>query len=332
MPSSGDPARAATPDPVEPAPVRCAEPSSPRLFVETRGHARAAGYRFLGRAPDPRWWQRYRAHTSFEQPTLIVESTGRQWQAYLGGIPSDRLDAVGTVIHYAVMMSGRCGLGQQDSQALALIGCWLTEIVSGVSFGRTRQVLDRSFPAADVERLLGSDDQPAAWAEVQRRGTAALAALPAPDPLDDDRIAAEQWIGKLRAPDCRAAFLNRVAELLTGRPGRALAPNLVDAPDEVDDLLTEADSPVVILVSDDTGSLGEAPVELHPKAGRPATAADRAPRPLPTPNPTPPSAAASSAAASSASSASVAARLVPIVLVALALVVLALTLAVTGIR
>ena len=255
---------ATTPLPVNPA--------APTLFVETRGRARAAGYRFLGQVPAERWWQTYRDHTSFEQPTLIVESADQRWRAYLGGIPSKRLDAVGTVIHYAVMVTGGCAAGQ-NSAALALIGAWLTEIASGVNFGRTRQVLDEAFTEPDVERILISNDADAAWSEVQRRALAAFAELPAPEACDD-RIAAEQWIGKLRAPECRAAFLNRVAELLTGRPGRALVPNLADGPDEVDDLLTAEGSPMVILVSDEPGALGEAPVEMRPKAVRPATAGD----------------------------------------------------------
>ena len=79
-----------------------------RVFVQTRGTARATDYAFLGGAPPEPWWRAYRDATAFDHPTVLVTSDGARWAAYLSGIPSSRVDAVGTVVRYTLVLDGPC--------------------------------------------------------------------------------------------------------------------------------------------------------------------------------------------------------------------------------
>src|SRR4051812_40998577 len=74
------------------------EGRSVRIWVQTRGAARATDYAFLGAAPEQPWWRAYRDVTAFDHPTVLVTSDGERWAGYLSGIPSARVDAVGTVV------------------------------------------------------------------------------------------------------------------------------------------------------------------------------------------------------------------------------------------
>ncbi len=103
-------------------------------YLNTRGRERHRDYQFVGPAPPTSWWRAYADHTTFERPTVLVQSDGTGWQAYLSGIPSRRRDAVGTVIRYTVVAEGvadadrpaapaRPVLGTGD--VLALVANWL---------------------------------------------------------------------------------------------------------------------------------------------------------------------------------------------------------------
>jgi hypothetical protein len=248
-----------------------------RVFLQTRGTARATDYAFLGVAPPEPWWRDYRDATAFDHPTVLVTSDGERWAAYLSGIPSARVDAVGTVVRYTLVLDGSCGAPDAACVA-AVVGAWLDDVAAGHRDrpgGRLAAALDARFPAADVERWLtpderhmrrthsderpvrrtSSDERPArrrgtapseapVEVEVQQRTSAALAVLPEPavsaDPPGD-------WIGAIGAPEPRAAFVARVAALAGGRTGRALLVNLVGGPDDARSLLDPA-SPVAVLV------------------------------------------------------------------------------------
>jgi hypothetical protein len=278
---------------------------APAVSVETRGRARVAGYRFLGPAPQPRWWQAYREHTSFEEPTLIVESDAARWRAYLGGVPSARRDSVGTVIHYSVVLAGRCTDrdagpdAEANRSALALLAAWLGDIAAGPTdppaavspaagtaapgaaaaggagpggdaAGRhTADALDGAFTESDVDELfaLAETDEAACARRAGEHVGRALAALPPLDPTEvEDTAAGEPWIGRISAPESRAAFLAWTRDLLGGEPGRAVLPNLVDRADEVDTLVDRG-APVALLVADESRALGPTPTELRPTGG-----------------------------------------------------------------
>ncbi len=101
-----------------------------RAFVQTRGTARATDYAFLGAAPPEPWWRAYRDVTAFDHPTVLVTSDGAHWAAYLSGIPSFRVDAVGTVVRYTLVLDGPCGAA--DAACVpAAVGAWLDDVAAG---------------------------------------------------------------------------------------------------------------------------------------------------------------------------------------------------------
>ena len=123
-----------------PAPAQRAGPSVvTAAYLNTRGRERHRDYQFVGPAPPTSWWRAYADHTTFERPTVLVQSDGTGWQAYLSGIPSRRRDAVGTVIRYTVVAEGVADgeaepplrwcrgrvLGTGD--VLALVANWLAD-------------------------------------------------------------------------------------------------------------------------------------------------------------------------------------------------------------
>ena len=278
-----------------------------RVFVQTRGAARATDYAFLGGAPAQPWWRAYRDATAFDHPTVLVASDGERWAAYLSGIPSARVDAVGTVVRYTLVLDGPCGAA--DSGCVpAAVAAWLDDVAGGAGPGRLSTALDARFPPDDVQRWLavdvpaehpapvgsppaptddrhgrrpGSDEgavrqEPAALsrgpiaAEVRRRALAALAALPAV--ADGPGDALGDWIGAVAAPGPRAAFAARVVALIGGDTGRALLLNLVGGPDDTGPLLDPA-SPVAVLVETTDPHLA------RPTALRPVAEAKKAPTP-----------------------------------------------------
>lgn len=229
--------------------------TSVRAYVQTRGTARATDYAFLGGAPPEPWWRAYRDATAFDHPTVLVTSDGARWAAYLSGIPSSRVDAVGTVVRYTLVLDGPCGVA--DAACVpAATGAWIDDVAAAHGArpgGRLAAALDARFPATDVERWLAepasprllSDERPTRpVTEVSRRAMAALAALaPVPDAPD----VPGDWIGAVGAPVPRAAFTSRVTSLVTGTPGRALLLNLVGGAADAQPLLDPA-SPVAVLV------------------------------------------------------------------------------------
>lgn len=227
-----------------------------RVFVQTRGSARATDYAFLGGAPPRPWWRAYREATAFDHPTVLVTSDAERWAAYLSGIPSARLDAVGTVVRYTLVLDGPCA-GPDSACATRAVAAWLDDVAAGGA-GRvagTRRplsaALDARFPSDDVQRWLASEPAPpdggasdaSIAAEVRRRALAALAALPAAPPGPDEP---GDWLGAVTDDAARAAFVARVAALVDGAPGRALLLNLVGPADAA--ALREPDSPVAVLV------------------------------------------------------------------------------------
>jgi hypothetical protein len=245
-----------------------------RAFVQTRGTARATDYAFLGGAPPQPWWRAYRDATAFDHPTVLITSDGARWAAYLSGVPSARVDAVGTVVRYTLVLDGPCG-APDGACVAAAVAAWLDDVAAGAS-GRLSAALDAQFPPDDVQRWLAHTDERhvgrigsdgsavrqidaasasrAVTAEVRRRALAALAVLPAPSPAADEP---GSWLGAVRAPAARRAFTSRVAALVAGLPGRALLLNLVGGPDDTAALL-DPDSPAAVLVD------GSAPTHLTP--------------------------------------------------------------------
>jgi hypothetical protein len=227
-------------------------------YLNTRGRERHRDYQFVGPAPPTSWWRAYADHTTFERPTVLVQSDGRRWQAYLSGIPSRRRDAVGTVIRYTVVAEGAAdqpgaaelpiGADLGTGDVLALVANWLADQHPGQDSGRVSAVLDAAFPEPDVERLLAADPAGPARSEVGHRLVGALRELRLPVAAESEPVPAG-WLADLRGPAARAAFVQRVGGLLAGQPGRALVLNLVG--NEADLAALTADPrPLAVLAPD----------------------------------------------------------------------------------
>jgi hypothetical protein len=263
-------------------------------YVHTRGRERHRDYQFVGPAPPTSWWRAYADHTTFERPTVLVQSDGRGWQLYLSGIPSRRRDAVGTVIRYTVVAEGtpdqpapdRLGTdglgtdglgtdglgtdglgtdGPGTRDVLALVANWLADQDLDRDAGQVSAAMDAAFPEPDVERLLAVDPgepAPADAAEVARRLAGALRGLRLPIPAEPEPMP-EAWLADLSRPVARAAFVQRVDALLAGQPGRALVLNLVGTPSDLSTLVDDP-RPLVVLAPDLPDPEAIVPLEREP--------------------------------------------------------------------
>ncbi|MCO1660115.1 hypothetical protein [Pseudonocardia humida] len=227
------------------------------VHVQTRGRQRHRDYDFLGAGPARPWWRAYAGHTAFERPTVLVESDGAGYRAYLSGIPSARRDAVGTVIRYTLVVdeSGGGAPAVEPAGVVALVRCWVAE-QGGASRSRPvpgglSRALDSAFPEDEVERMLAAPE-PVPPVDVRQRVVAAVRALPGPEPsgAGAPEVPERDWLGDAGSPRSRAAFVARVGELVVDRrPGRALLLNLVGSAADLTALLDEA-SPLVVLAPD----------------------------------------------------------------------------------
>lgn len=235
--------------------------------VQTRGRTRSADYAFLGAAPAQAWWRAYSGYTTFEHPTILLQSDGGRWEAFLSGIPSKRCDAVGTTIRFTLALSGT---GSTAGPVLALVGAWLADLVDGGNVVGAE--LDAAFPEPDVERLLThpgehtATDAAARILDAVARVHAAHQARPRPTPVADAPITGDDqdtvdesgdWLWTLEQPTARAAFLERAEAILDGDPGRALVLNLVGTPSDLGALRADP-RPMAVLGVD----LGPARVPL----------------------------------------------------------------------
>jgi hypothetical protein len=266
-------------------------------YLNTRGRERHRDYQFVGPAPATTWWRDYADHTTFERPTVLVQSDGRAWQAYLSGIPSGRRDAVGTVIRYTVVAEGGPGDADPEPDALgtgdvlALVSNWLADQALPRGVGRVSAALDQAFPEPDVERLLtaeparSGDPDPIA-AEVGRRLGAALHELRLPDPGEAGPVP-NGWLADLSRTDAQAAFLQRVDGMLTGEPGRALVLNLVGSAADLAALI-EDPRPLAVLAPDLPDPAATLPLTGEPAKKSPPPPGTSTPGPAVTPATTTP--------------------------------------------
>jgi hypothetical protein len=232
-----------------------------RVFVQTRGAARATDYAFLGGAPAQPWWRAYRDATAFDHPTVLVTSDGERWAAYLSGIPSARVDAVGTVVRYTLVLDGPCGAA--DSGCVpAAVAAWLDDVAVGAGPGHLSTALDARFPPDDVQR----------WLAVHVPADHAAPVGSPPVPTDDRhrrrRGSDESAVRQADGPESATGSGGPVAAEVRGRALAALAalpapPAVADVPgDAIGDWIGAVAAPgsraaftarVAALVGGDTG-------------------------------------------------------------------------------
>ncbi len=222
-----------------------------KIFVQTRGET--ADYAFLADAPANRWWLDFRDGTSFEQPTLIVCGDKKDWLCFLSGIPSSRVDRVGTTVRYSIAMEGACQI--KDDTILSFISAWLEDATSSGLKGRVQAAMDYAFDEGTVERLLsirGSNIE--SVKEVEKRSLIALSKLAVPKPLIG-KFADESWVGSTASPDAKNEFRARCSQLIMGNvDGAAAVLNLLATTDEVAGFTSNFKS-FAALIDDETGEL-----------------------------------------------------------------------------
>jgi hypothetical protein len=241
-----------------------------RLHVRTRGLVR--DYQFIGEPPDSAWWRSYADVTDLEEPTVLVESDGQTWRAYVSGLPSRRQDMYSRAISYDLVMHGECNPAEGDDHdlALAVIATVVRDLAQG-SWGE-RGPLSRLpvlgqasiHEESVVERWVS---QPEASAAAQ----AAVAVREAFTGFTDDGLAVansldrdsgyQRWIGGLANDTSRAEFIALTGRLIGGAVGRALMLSYVAEPRDVE-AVAPGDGDLGILVSRHGPGYDAEPIEL----------------------------------------------------------------------
>ncbi len=251
-----------------------------KIYLETRGTARSAGYRFLGDEPAQAWWRHYRAFTAFEYPTILVESDTAGWRVFLSGIPSSRVDAVGTTNRFTIVIES--APGSEDAELVVLlVSTWLGDITKQRSEVGLQHALDAVFTDEVVTRLYKQQDHKARG-EVARNVRQALQELKMPvEPTESDDPM-RSWIAPIRVEKGLAGFVDRVRKLLDGKQGVAILVNLTSDPRAFDALRPQQGGLFVLAVDENRDlpdKLGELPEAESPKKeGRPTARRPQAQR------------------------------------------------------
>lgn len=127
-----------------------------KTFIKTRG--RSKDYRFLGEGPQKEWWTQYSQYTSFEEPTLLINSDGNNWKVYLTGIPSKkRKDVSNTVIRFSFSFEGMSTTNDDNHQLICLIKEWLLS-AHNKNFDKLSDLFDDIFPEELIESILNDSN------------------------------------------------------------------------------------------------------------------------------------------------------------------------------
>lgn len=187
-----------------------------KIYIQTRGTHR--DYTFLGDAPDSNWWTHYGQFTAFEDPTLLVESDGSEWNVYLSAIPSVRKDRVRTPIRYTLVLKGEAK--EEDVFiALEIIQQWL------VDKNELQAKIDRIFEQDFVDDALSAKDK---------------------NKLIDiklDELKREYNVGKNTNFDCNEKifeFFKDIKGLLGGKSGKSIILNLLSDDEDAQDFINSS--------------------------------------------------------------------------------------------
>lgn len=102
-----------------------------KSYINTRSINK--DYRYLGAMPDNSWLNVYHELTSFEHSTIICEKDHDQFRLFLSGMPSTRLDKVGTKIRYSFLF---VGAPDELSQVAGLVSAWASAIDDNSSLAK----------------------------------------------------------------------------------------------------------------------------------------------------------------------------------------------------
>jgi hypothetical protein len=257
-----------------------------RIYVRTRGELRHHDYDFLGLAPAQPWWRDFGNVNTMERPCLLCVRDSRGLRVFLSGMPSSRVDTVGTLIVYSLVLEdpgkpGEPAAGAEpatsDSDAeLAqrLIAAWTQAIPAHGADRTLSDALDEAFPIGFVESSLTARSEEAAD-EAEQRVRAILAKLPSVNPAEVTEPGPgasppvpARWIAGIGQPSARAAFLSRTTAILDGEDGQAHVLNMVADGTQASDLLPASRTAVLMegeYVGDPMAPITELPQRTVPK-------------------------------------------------------------------
>jgi len=206
-----------------------------KIYLRTRGELRHLDYGFLGVAPEKSWWRDFSGVTTMERPCVLCTEDQGSWRVFVSGVPSKRVDTVGTMIVYTIVLEGDASSSDTDRQlALRLIATWAEEIGTRREHSALTDGLDEAFPRATVEKYLMATSESANTAseEVSGQVRAVLGTLPVrtnsePAGRDAAPDRPDRWIGGVANTHARAAFLEMTETILGGGTGQAHVLNMV---------------------------------------------------------------------------------------------------------
>jgi hypothetical protein len=232
-------------------------------------------YQFLGEAPTEYWWRSYGTVTDVEKPTILLESDGKYWKAYVAGIFSARRDAGNRQIQFNLVLDGACDDATARELALGVV----TESAVGLAAERSDVIpgtrLDQRFPEGDVERMLTTPGE-ATREEAAEAVKAAYGSVS--HPAAGDAPQAGDWVGGVANARARDQFTAAADRLLKGQRGRALLLNRFLGDGYVNQLPEWSGSVNVLLARPE--QLDKEVSELRGKA-EPAPALSPGPEPWP---------------------------------------------------
>lgn len=243
------------------------------IHVRTRGRTR--DYQFLDDGPSKYWWRSYGEVTDLEKPTILLESNGKSWRAYIAGIFSARRDTGERQIQFNLALDGAC----DDAMARELALDIVAESADGLAGGRGDAIpgtrLDERLTEDDVERMLVTPGE-ATREEAAEAVRAAYEGASHPDMATN--ATPGDWAGGAANARARDQFTAVAASLLEGQQGRALLLNRFLSDDYVDQLPELPGSVNVLLARPE--QFGRELSELPGKAG-PGAALPPEPEPWP---------------------------------------------------
>lgn len=162
------------------------------IYINTR--TIGSDYRYLIHTPNTDWLGDYKDKTSFEHPTIIFEKLHSGFRAFLGGMPSNRRDKVGTIIRYSFLCEGEL---TEYGSLLGLLDAWFLAIKDDTAKTQLAQKLTDLFTEEELLPLFERELSDA-------KATA--------DGVDDKMIA---WLSTF-ANTQKTEFTQRIDELMTG--------------------------------------------------------------------------------------------------------------------
>lgn len=225
------------------------------IHLAVRGWARSKGeYVPIGIPPADTWWSGYKQWWSDQLPAVMIRSTDRGWSALIHGVESSRRDASGRRPAYMLVFEGAHGDGDADL-LLRLLGTWLPGYRRGDAAGPVSVALDDTLTGERVEVLRATGGQ-AAGEKAENLVRDALAdervlaahAEPGRATTSSPQPTSESWYGDFADARAQQAFLARVHDLVTGRPGAAFWLNQVPGADQAWDIASQAGGDAAILI------------------------------------------------------------------------------------